>query len=112
MYHPQVVQSPIFNDCLKVNIDGHTILQIVPKLSLQVSFLELHNSLVSEPSYGGIKEARDAENNIIISDSTIRSLFPPQLKKYQKDTRLCVVANVVYLTKVYISNYYHGVTSI
>ena len=22
--HPQVVQSPIFNDCLKVNIDGHT----------------------------------------------------------------------------------------
>ena len=24
MHHPQVVQSPIFNDCLKVNIDGHT----------------------------------------------------------------------------------------
>ena len=22
--HPQVVQSPIFNDCLKVKIDGHT----------------------------------------------------------------------------------------
>ena len=22
--HPQVVQSPIFNDCLKVNIYGHT----------------------------------------------------------------------------------------
>ena len=24
MRHPQVVKSPIFNDCLKVNIDGHT----------------------------------------------------------------------------------------
>ena len=24
MYNPQVVQLPIFNDCLKVNIDGHT----------------------------------------------------------------------------------------
>ena len=24
MHHPQVVQSPIFNYCLKVKIDGHT----------------------------------------------------------------------------------------
>ena len=24
MHHPQVVQSPIFNYCLKLNIDGHT----------------------------------------------------------------------------------------
>ena len=24
MHHPQVVQLPIFNDCIKVNIDGHT----------------------------------------------------------------------------------------
>ena len=24
MHHPQVLQSPIFNDCLKANIDGHT----------------------------------------------------------------------------------------
>ena len=23
MHHPQVVQSPIFNDCLKVKMDGH-----------------------------------------------------------------------------------------
>ena len=37
MHNPQAVQSPIFNDCLKVNIDGHTGPQIVPKLLLQVS---------------------------------------------------------------------------
>ena len=30
MYHPQVVKSPIFNDCLKVNIDGHTVPKMVP----------------------------------------------------------------------------------
>ena len=30
MHHPQVLQSPIFNDFLKVNIDGHTRPQIVP----------------------------------------------------------------------------------
>ena len=32
MHHPQVVQSQIFNDFLKVNIDGHTELQLFPKL--------------------------------------------------------------------------------
>ena len=30
IHHPQVVQSPIFNDCLKVNIYGHTGPQLVP----------------------------------------------------------------------------------
>ena len=53
---------------------------MVPKFLLQVSIQELHNSLVSDPVDGGIKEARVADNNIIISDSTLRSLFPPQQK--------------------------------
>ena len=60
MHYPQVVQSPIFNYDLKVNIDGPTRLKIVPKLILQVSVRELHNSLVSEPECVGLKEARDA----------------------------------------------------
>ena len=80
MHHPQVVQSPILNDCLKVNIDGHTRPQIVSKNLLQVSVREVHKSLVSYPYYGGLKEAIDANNNIIISYSTLCSLFPPQLK--------------------------------
>ena len=36
--------------------------------------------MVSPPEEGGIKEARDADNNIIISDSTLRPILPPQLK--------------------------------
>ena len=78
--HPQVLQSPIFNDCLKVKIYGHTRPQMVPKLLLKVSVRDLHNSIVSNPGDGGIKEARYANNNIIISNSTLRSLFPPQQK--------------------------------
>ena len=80
MRHPQVVQSPIFNDFLKVKFDGNTEPQLVPKFLFQVSVRELHNSLVSDPDDGGLKEERDADNNIIISDSTLCSLFPPQLK--------------------------------
>ena len=77
MHHPQVVQSPIFNDCMKVKIDGHTEPQLVPKLLLQVSVRELHNNLVSDTDNGGIKEAIDEDDNIIISDSTLCSLLSP-----------------------------------
>ena len=59
MHNLQVAQSPIFNDCLKLNIDDHTELQHVPKLLMQVSVRELHNSLVSYPVDGGLKEAGD-----------------------------------------------------
>ena len=96
MHHSQVFQSPIFNDFLKANIDDHARLKIVPKLFLQVSVRELRNSLVSDPVYGVLKEARDAENNITISDSTLRSLFPPQLFFFS-NTRSCVVVNVLYM---------------
>ena len=79
--HPQVVQSPISDDCLKVMFDDQTEPQLVPKLLLQVSVGELHNSLVSDPNDGGLKDSRDEYGNIIISDSTLRSLLPPQLKQ-------------------------------
>ena len=58
--------------------DDHTEPQLVPKLLLQVSVRELHNILVSDPNYGGIKDARDEDYNIIISNSTLRSLLPPK----------------------------------
>ena len=73
--HPQVVKSPISNDCLKVMLHDQTELQLVPKLLLQVSVRELHNSLVSDPNDGGLKYPRDEYDNIIISDSTFCSLF-------------------------------------
>ena len=79
--HTQVVQSPISNDCLKVLLDDQTEPQLVPKLLLQVPVRELHNSLVSDPNDGGMKDARDEDGKIIISDSTLRSLLPQQLKQ-------------------------------
>ena len=53
--HPQVVQWPISNDCLKVVLYDQTEPTLVPKLLLQVSVRELHNSLVSDPNDGGLK---------------------------------------------------------
>ena len=94
------------NYCLRVKIDGHTKPQFFPKFLMQVSIRETHNRLVSDPNYGGLKDAIHAENNISISDSTLRSLLSPQC---QHNTISCVVVNVIYLTKLYIHCYYHGV---
>ena len=68
----------IFNDYLKVEIDGHTELKLVPKHLLQVSTRELHNNIASNTVDGGLKEARDKDDNIIISYSTLRSMLPTQ----------------------------------
>ena len=78
--HPQFVQSPISNDCLKVVLYDQTEPQLIPKLLLHVSLREQHNSLVSEPNDGGLKDARDEDGKTIISDSTLSSLLPPQFK--------------------------------
>ena len=79
-HHPQVFQSPISNDCLKVMLYDQTEPQLVPKLLLQVPIIKLHNSLVGDKNDCGLKDARDEDGKIIISDSTLRSLFIPQLK--------------------------------
>ena len=76
--HPQVVQSPVSDYCLKLIFDDQKKPQILPKLLLRVSVRELHNSLVSYPNYLCLQKARDEENNIIIIDSTLRTLLPPQ----------------------------------
>ena len=79
--HTQVVQSPISNHCLKIMLNYQTEPQLVPKLLLKVDVRALHNILVIDPIYGGIKDDRDEDGNIIISDSTLHSLLPPQFKK-------------------------------
>ena len=69
--HPQVFQSPISHDCLKVLFDDQTETQLFPNVLFQVSVIELHNRLVSDTNDGGIKDDRDEDYNIIISDSTL-----------------------------------------
>ena len=93
-------------------LDDQTEPQLVPKLLLQVSVRELHNGLVSDPNDGGLKDSRDKEDKIIISDSTLRLLLPQQLKKCPQVTILCVVVNVAFLLKLYIHHSYPGVIGI
>ena len=76
--------------------------KLVPKLLLQVSVIELNNSLVSYPNDGGIKDARDEDGNIIISEYTLRSLLPHQLKRMSVRYKImcgcecCISAKVIH----------------
>ena len=54
--------------------------KLIPKLLLHVSVQEIYNSMASPPEEGGMKEERDKDNNIIVSDSTLSNILPPQLK--------------------------------
>ena len=79
--HPQVLQLQISSYCLKLSIDGQAEKQLVPKLLLQVSARKLNNIMVSPPEEGGFTEAIDADNNIIIIDSSLCNILPPQMNK-------------------------------
>ena len=58
-------------------LDDQIERQLAPKLLPQVSIRELHHILLSDPNDGGFKDARDEDGNIIISDSSLRSLLSP-----------------------------------
>ena len=74
--------------------DDQTEPQLVPKLLLQVSVRELHNIIVNDPNDGGLEDARDEDDNIIICDSTLRSLLTPQFK--QMSARYMVMCGCEY----------------
>ena len=83
-------------------LDDQSEPQLVPKLLLQVSVIEIHNSLVSDPNDGGIKDTRDEDGKIIISDSTLRSLLPPQLKQMSPRYKImCVCECCIYAKSIY-----------
>ena len=103
-HYPQVVQSPIYNDCLKVVLDDHTEPQLVPNVLLQVSARELHKSLVSDPNDGGLKDARDENGKIIISDSTLCLLLSPQSKQmYARYKVMCGCECCIYAKSIHSS---------
>jgi hypothetical protein len=88
--HPRVIQSPITNDTLLIRNRETGVITRVPKLLIEISIRELHNDLIELPESGGLAEARDAEGKVIISDSMLRCLLPPQLRKMtERHKQMC-----------------------
>ena len=73
------MKSPIGNDLLKLSIEGQAETQLFLNSLFKVLERELQNIMASIQEDCGLKEARYADNNIIISDSTLRNILLPQL---------------------------------
>ena len=80
MKNSNVRQSPITTDTLLIADADTKVKRRVPKLLLGCSMWQLHNELIASPYDGGLTGARHAETyDVIISDTMLRSLAPPQL---------------------------------
>ena len=89
-----VCQYPITRDNLLIADADTKVKRRVPKLLLECSMQQLHNELIASTDDGGLVGARHAiTNDVIISDTIIRSLVPPQLSPmtyhHKNDVWLC-----------------------
>ena len=72
-----------------------------------MSARELNNSILSDFYDGGLKDARDEDDNIIISDSTLCSLLPPQLKQMSARYKVmcgcecCIYTKIIHSSLLY-----------
>ena len=71
--------TPIANNCLKLSIEfpSNQSFSKIVTASVCSRTSQYHDFL---PEKGGIREARDADKNIIIIDSTMHTIMKPQLK--------------------------------
>ena len=69
----------------------------MPKLLLECSMQQLHNEMIASPDDGGLLGARHADTNyVMISDTMLRSLEPPQLRliiDHHKMMVSCAICN-------------------
>ena len=92
-------QYPITRDTLLItDADADTkVKRRVPKLLLECSMRQFHNELICSPDNGGLLGARHAEtNDVIIGDTMLCSLAPPQLRPMTDHHKMicgCAICN-------------------
>ena len=84
-------------DTLLITDAEYRVKRRVPKLLLECSMRKLHNELIASPDDGGLLGARHAEkNDVIISDTMLLYLSPPQLRPMTDNQKMmcgCAICN-------------------
>ena len=81
MKNSNVRESPITRDTLLIADVDTKENRRVPKLLLECYMRQLHNELIASPDDVGLVGARHTiTNDVIISDTMLRSLAPTQLR--------------------------------
>ena len=90
-------QSPITRDTLLIADADTKVKHRVPKLLLECSMQQLENELIASHDNGGLVGARHAiTNDVIISDTMLFSLAPPQLRPMTDNHKMmcgCAICN-------------------
>ena len=90
-------EYPIARDTLLIKDEESLVKRRVLKLLLECSMRQLHNELIASPDDGGLLGARHSDtNDVIISDTMLRYLAPPQLHTmtyYHKMMCACDICN-------------------
>ena len=95
-------QSPITRDTLLIADTDSKEKRRVPKLLLECSMRQLHNEIIDSPDDGGLLGSRHTKtNDLIISDTMLRSLAPPQLRP-MTDNHKMMCGCAIYNTSKYI----------
>ena len=90
MKNSNVCQSPINRDNLLITDADSKEKSRVPKLLLECSMRQLHNELIASPDDGVLLGSRHAEtDDMIISDTVLRSLALPQLRSMIDGCAIC-----------------------
>ena len=97
MKNSNVRESPIARDTLLIKDAESRVKRRVPKLLLECSMQQFHNEIIASPDDGCLLGARHADKNyVIISDTMLRYLAPPQLcpmKYHHKIMCGCAICN-------------------
>ena len=81
MKNSNVREYPISCDTLLTTDVEYGVKRRVTKILLECSILQLHNEIIASPDDGVLLGARHANtNDVIISDTMLRSLAPTQLR--------------------------------
>ena len=97
MKNSNVRQSPITRDNLLIADADTKEKSRATKILLECSMRQLQNELIDSTDDGGLVGARYAiTNDVIISDTMLRSLAPPQLRPMADNHKMmcgCVICN-------------------
>ena len=105
MKNSNVRQSPITRDTLLITDADTKVKRRLPKILLECSMRQLHSDLIASPDDGYLFGSRHAKKNyLIISDTMLRSLAPPQLRPMADNHKMmcgCSICN----TSKYMQEY-------
>ena len=92
-----VHESPIARDTLLITDAEYGVRRRFPKLLLECSMLQFHNELIASPDDDGLLRFRHSDTNyVIISDTMLHYLAPPQLNPMTDHHKMmcgCAISN-------------------